>query len=38
MLLVTRDPPDGAAKDFVRFMTTGEGQGFVARNFLPVRQ
>jgi phosphate transport system substrate-binding protein len=38
MLLVTRGPPDGAVKDFVRFMTTGEGQGFVARNFLPVQQ
>jgi phosphate transport system substrate-binding protein len=38
LLLVTKGPPKGAVKDFVGFMTTGTGQDFVARNFLPVRQ
>lgn len=38
LLLVTRGVPRGNAKRFVEFILSGEGQGYVAKNFVPVKR
>ncbi|MFC1657455.1 phosphate ABC transporter substrate-binding protein [Candidatus Moduliflexota bacterium] len=38
LLLVTRGVPRGNTKRFIEFMLSGEGQGYVAKNFTPVRR
>ncbi len=38
LLLVTQGLPKDEVKEFVNFMLTSEGQGIVAKNFVPVRK
>ncbi|BDG05370.1 substrate-binding domain-containing protein [Anaeromyxobacter oryzae] len=37
MLLVSREPPTGALKEFFEFMLSPEAQGIVAERFVPIR-
>lgn len=38
LLLVTKGLAKGEPKEFINFMLSSEGQGIVARNFVPVRK